>query len=244
MTCRIHSPRALVAAIVVGAIALSAGGCASGRGSEPDLVNGKTLFAGEGQCGSCHALARAGTMGTQGPDLDDAFGPARRQGLGQQTIAGVVRNQIANVRRGSIMPEDLVTGDDARDVAAYVAYAAGRPGEDAGALAAAGAAAQSEEPAVAENGVIEIPADPSGALAFTFPKAEAEAGELELVMPNESPVEHNIAVQSGGVDEVGEVVGTGEESVVSASFDSGEYEYVCTVPGHEEGGMTGTLTVE
>jgi mono/diheme cytochrome c family protein len=36
-------------------------------------------------------------------------------------VAGVVRQQIENVRRGSAMPADLVTGQDARDVAAYVA---------------------------------------------------------------------------------------------------------------------------
>ncbi len=51
-----------------------------------------------------------------------------------------MHDQIANVRKGSIMPEDLVTGKDARDVAAYVAQVAGMPGEDMGALATAGLA--------------------------------------------------------------------------------------------------------
>lgn len=46
---------------------------------------------------------------------------ARPRGLGRGTVAGVVRQQIENVRRGSAMPADLVTGQDARDVAAYVA---------------------------------------------------------------------------------------------------------------------------
>lgn len=113
-------------------------GC--GGRDEPDLVNGKALFIGEGTCGSCHVLERAGTMGTQGPSLDEAFGPARQDGLGEQTIQGVVQEQIGNVRKGSIMPEDLVTGEDARDVAAYVAKVAGVPGEDMGALATAGLA--------------------------------------------------------------------------------------------------------
>ena len=38
------------------------------------------------------------------------------------------------------MPDDLVTGEDAKDVAAYVAFATGKPGEDEGALAQAGLA--------------------------------------------------------------------------------------------------------
>jgi mono/diheme cytochrome c family protein len=123
------------------AAAFLAAGC--GR-DEPDLVNGKALFIGEGQCGSCHTLERAGTMGAQGPNLDDAFGPARGDGLGKQTIAGIVHEQIEEPREGSMMPEDLVTGDDARDVAAYVAEVAGMPGEDTGALATAGLADATE----------------------------------------------------------------------------------------------------
>lgn len=123
------------AVLAAAGVALVATGC--GR-DESDLVNGKQLFV--ENCGTCHALERAGTSATQGPNLDEAFGPAREDGLGEETIEGVVQRQIANVRRGSIMPEDLVTGDDARDVAAYVAAVAGVPGEDTGQLASAGLA--------------------------------------------------------------------------------------------------------
>ena len=111
-------------------------GC--GQQEQVDLVNGKRLFTGEGQCVTCHVLERAGGGGVLGPNLDEAFGPSRRDGLGQQTVEGIVLRQIDQTRRGSIMPEDLVTGDDARDVAAYVAQAAGMPGTDTGGLAAAG----------------------------------------------------------------------------------------------------------
>lgn len=224
---------------------LALGGLAVGCGAsdEPDLVNGKDLYT-SAQCASCHTLARANATGTQGPNLDEAFGPSREQGLGKETIAGVVRDQIVNVRKGSIMPEGLVTGEDARDVAAYVATVAGVPGEDTGALATAGAPEVSDEPVVAENGTLEIPAAPTGALSFTANMAEAEAGEVELVMPNESSVQHNIALRGDGVQEEGPVVGMGEESTVSADVDSGDYQFYCSVPGHEEGGMVGDLTVK
>ena len=66
--------------------ALTASGC--GRGQESDMVNGKALFT--QKCGSCHVLERAGTKGKQGPDLDEAFGPSRSDGLGERTVAGVV----------------------------------------------------------------------------------------------------------------------------------------------------------
>ena len=120
-------------------------------------MNGKELFIGEGTCGSCHALARAGTKGTQGPDLDDAFAQARRDGMNEETVEGVVLRQIAHPRRNSIMPADLVTGDDARDVAAYVGEVAGIQGEDTGALADVGT--QKGGKATAKNGVLQIDAD-------------------------------------------------------------------------------------
>jgi mono/diheme cytochrome c family protein len=112
-----------------------AAGC-GGRGNKPDLVHGKALFI--QKCGACHTLARAGTKGIQGPNLDAAFAAARAQGFGRSGIRGVVRDQLSHVRRGSIMPRNLVTGNAARDVAAYVAFAAANPGPDTGALATAG----------------------------------------------------------------------------------------------------------
>jgi mono/diheme cytochrome c family protein len=116
-------------------VALALAAC--GR-DDTDLSNGKAQFV--QQCGSCHELSRAGTQGQTGPSLDAAFRAALRDGMNRDTIEGVVHRQIANVRRNSKMPADLVTGDDARDVAAYVAYATGKTGEDSGALAQAGLA--------------------------------------------------------------------------------------------------------
>ncbi len=222
------------------ALALVASGCGRSQ-DEADLANGKELFVGKGTCGSCHALARAGTNGQQGPDLDAAFGPSLQQGLGKETVEGVVHDQIANVRRGSIMKEDLVTGDDARDVAAYVAFAAGQGGEDPGVLASIGGA-QNNDPIAAKGGVLEMPANPDGQLAFASTKATAPPGKLTVNMDNPSPIQHNIAIQE--LNAIGEVVGNGGNSTIEVTVEGKEYEYVCTVPGHETGGMKGVLTVK
>jgi mono/diheme cytochrome c family protein len=225
--------------VILAALALAASGC--GRSHEPDLVNGKTLYV--QKCGACHVLKRANTRGVPGPNLDAAFAAARSEGMNESTVAGVVRRQIANVRRGSIMPPNLVTGNDAIDVAAYVADVAGQPGKDRGALVAAGRPKVSKKPVEAKNGVLDIDADPSGALAFTAINAVAPAGQVQLVMDNESSVQHNIAVKDGGLDEKGPVVGQGGKSRVSASLKAGKYVFYCSVPGHEDGGMKGNLTV-
>jgi mono/diheme cytochrome c family protein len=125
----------LIVALAVAAAALSLAAC--GR-EEADLSNGKALFV--ERCGSCHVLGRAGTAGPTGPDLDTAFRAALADGMGRNTVEGIVHDQILNPRKNSVMPAGLVTGDDARDVAAYVGFAAARPGQDEGALAQAGLA--------------------------------------------------------------------------------------------------------
>ena len=100
-----------------------------------DVERGRALF--QSKCGTCHALAQAGTSATVGPDLDKAFLAARADGQDNDTIEGVVQAQIANPRPVSeddpnyertFMPADLVTGQDAEDVATYVGQVAGVPG--------------------------------------------------------------------------------------------------------------------
>jgi plastocyanin len=219
------------------AVALALPLSACGREETPDLVNGKEEFI--GKCSSCHALARAGGGGTQGPDLDLAFAQARRDGMNEETVEGVVKDQIANPRRNSIMPADLVEGDSARDVAAYIAMVAGQSGEDTGELAQVGQ--EEGGTAKAKGGVLQIDAAESGALAFTADKATAPPGKIEFVMDNPASVDHNIALEDGPE---GDIVGNGGTSRFSTTLRPGEYVYVCTVPGHAEGGMVGDLTVK
>jgi plastocyanin len=229
---------ALPVAALLGLVAV---GCGS-HGGHADLVNGKTLFV--QKCGACHTLARANTKGIQGPNLDAAFISARQSGFQNTGIEGVVFNQISHVRRGSIMPNNLVTGDDARDVAAYVGRSAAVPGKDAGELATAGQPKTSSKPAVEQNGTLNIPADPTGALAFQYSKANATAGSVTLEMPNKSSITHDISIKGNGINENGPQVGQGGTSKVTADLKPGTYTFYCSVPGHEAGGMKGTLTVK
>ena len=196
-------------------------------------------------------LERAGATGPVGPDLDAAFAQSRDDGLGESTFEGVVHQQILHPNRNpqvdpetgerTAMPPKIVEGDDARDVAAYVAQAVARPGEDTGKLAAVGAQ-KAEGTATAENGVLDIPMAAAG-LAFQFADAEAEAGEVRVTSENPQSVDHNIAVRGNGVDEKGPVV-QNAVSEVTVDLEPGEYEFYCSVPQHAEGGMLGKLTVE
>jgi mono/diheme cytochrome c family protein len=123
--------------LIAGAVGLLAGGAIlSGCGAgDADTARGRQLFI--ANCGTCHALAQAGTSATVGPDLDAAFAQARADGMTESTIEGVVEKQIAHPREIEegvpdysrvYMPPELVTGQDAADVSAYVGDVAGVPG--------------------------------------------------------------------------------------------------------------------
>jgi plastocyanin len=141
------------------------------------------------------------------------------------------------------MPAKLVTGENAEDVAAYVGYAAARRGKDTGALATAVGGAQ-RPLATAKNGVLENPADPNGQLLFVFRNMEAPPGPLQVRSPNESSVQHDIAIQGNGVNAKGAVGVNGHVSEFRVTLRPGEYPFLCTVPGHAAAGMRGTLTVK
>jgi plastocyanin len=228
-------------------------------GDDDNLVAGKQMFV--EKCGACHVLERAGTKGTVGPNLDAAFQQAVKDGLGRDSIKGVVHRQIEipnprGIQAGPekpdkpapriVMPKDLVTGKDALDVAAYVGYAAARPGKDTGALANAVPQAGGGKPIAAANGTIDIPADPSGQLSYVTKQATAPAGALVITSTNKSSTPHNIAIEGPGVPQkAGPVISNGATSKVpSITFKPGKYTFFCTVPGHRQAGMEGTLTVK
>lgn len=238
----------------VAAAALGASGCQLVDDGD-NLVAGKQVYV--EKCGSCHTLNRAGTTGVTGPNLDEAFQQARADGFGQSTFAGVVERQIHNParsrqldpktgKRTQEMPdadELNISNEAAQDIAAYVATAVARSGEDKGLLATVGVK-RSTKVAKEDNGVFDIPADPSGALAYTFGGAEGESGTLVLNSKNDSAIDHNIAIEGGGQDIKGPVVKDGGVSTVEFDAEPGEYTFYCSVPGHREGGMLGKLTVK
>ncbi len=233
---------AALAAIAAAAAAVLAGCGSDVKGGHADLVNGKQLFV--ARCGACHTLARAGARGSVGPDLDAAFAQSLSDGFRRSVVRGVVREQILFPSRSGEMPAKLVTGQDATDVAAYVAFATAKTGEDTGALASA-VRSVSQRSATAEGGRLEIDANPDGQLAYEVSSATATAGALEIDSRNASGTPHDIALEDadGRLLGNGEVVSNGGVSRVAVDLRPGRYTFYCTVPGHREGGMEGTLTV-
>jgi mono/diheme cytochrome c family protein len=120
--------RPLLVLAVLAATVVAVSGCGT---TTADTARGRTLFI--QNCGTCHTLAEAGSAGTQGPDLDDAFAAARESGQNSDTIEGIVKAQVENPRPVNgdpavSMPSEIVTGQDLSDVIAYVGSVAGVPG--------------------------------------------------------------------------------------------------------------------
>jgi cbb3-type cytochrome c oxidase subunit III len=122
-------------AVVLLLSACGTGGSVSNASS--DKENGRKVF--QDKCAGCHTLSAAGSTGTIGPNLDASFAQARSEGFKESAILDIVHDQIkfpgqypvAQNNPDSIkanMPANLVTGQSAVDVAAYVAANAGLHG--------------------------------------------------------------------------------------------------------------------
>jgi len=146
--------RVSIGLVGLAAGALLAAGCGTGgvaNNSGADTTSGQKLF--QSNCASCHTLAAANASGTVGPNLDAAFYGDRKQGFKPSSIENVVLDQIRlgsgpiasgsskntkAVKNEPTMPANIVTGQDAVDVAAYVASVAGQSGPEAASPSALG----------------------------------------------------------------------------------------------------------
>jgi len=231
---------------VVAAIAVALTACGSvKRFDNPNVVAGKIAFI--QKCGACHTLARAGTKGIIGPDLDDAFAASLQDGLGRSAIEGVVHDQILGPNPNGVMPAGLASGATADNIAAYVSQAADAPGQDTGLLAAAVHPPGTGPPAVEKAGTLALEADPTGQLSYTTRKATATPGPVTITMKNMASIGHNIALQtgtSGPVLAAGPIVSGGGSDTLHVTLKPGTYTFFCQVPGHRAAGMYGTLTVK
>ena len=92
---------------------------------------------------------------------------------------------------------------------------------------------------------VSFEADPGGELAYTTTTATAKAGQVTVDFNNPQALTHDVAIEDSSGKEVGatELIASGEDST-TVDLKPGTYTYFCTVPGHREAGMEGTLTVK
>jgi mono/diheme cytochrome c family protein len=106
-------------ALIAGVLVVA--GCGSSSNNANDLAKGKQQFT--QLCGGCHMLADAGTQGQVGPNLDDAFAASRQAGFKSNGMKQLIEEWISMAQPP--MPRNLVSGQAAANIAAYVASVAG-----------------------------------------------------------------------------------------------------------------------
>ena len=92
---------------------------------------------------------------------------------------------------------------------------------------------------------VKFEADPSGALAYTQTDVSAPAGSDTIEFDNPASLGHDVVIEDSGGNEVARTdVITGTTTTTNADLKAGTYTFFCSVDGHREAGMEGTLTVK
>jgi plastocyanin len=106
-----------------------------------------------------------------------------------------------------------------------------------------GAKAKPEAKAKGPGGTLKLAADPTQ-IAFDTTTLTSKPGKVTIDFDNPSALEHDVAIEQDGKQiAISETIAKGKTSV-SADLAPGAYTFLCTVPGHAEAGMEGTLTIK
>jgi uncharacterized cupredoxin-like copper-binding protein len=92
---------------------------------------------------------------------------------------------------------------------------------------------------------LDFEADPDGQLAYTTDEATSEPGKVTVNLSNPAPVPHDVRIEDAKGKDIGgtEVISEGNDSGM-VNLKPGEFKFFCSVPGHRQAGMEGTLSVE
>jgi plastocyanin len=84
-----------------------------------------------------------------------------------------------------------------------------------------------------------------GMTEYAFDPADetVTAGDT-ITAQNDGELPHNYTIEAGGDEVTSGDVDPGSSGEVTVDVDPGEYDVICTIPGHAEQGMEGTITVE
>ena len=269
-TRMIRPPRALLLPTAV-AVALGTAACGTQHihipSSDPNFhADFAAAQVFNQRCGGCHTLSYAGTHGSAANPrtAEPINGPNFNVRCERPAIR--VLYAIANGGfEGAYMPQNVVVGQQAREVAMFVSRFAGRqavnepaPGvkpcmdQSIGQLPSAGGGAQAPAapsapaPTASVGNTLQVRADAT-ALKFIPDKLTApKAGKVTIDFTNPSPIPHNLTLQRGTN---GTVLGhtptfASGKHTLALHLAAGTYTFYCSVPGHRQAGMVGTLTVK
>jgi plastocyanin len=96
-----------------------------------------------------------------------------------------------------------------------------------------------------EGESVSLTANPDGDLAYEETSLSAAAGAVTIEFDNPASIGHDVVVEDSGGTEIARTdVISSSSATAAGEYEAGDYTYYCSVPGHREAGMEGTLTVE
>lgn len=90
---------------------------------------------------------------------------------------------------------------------------------------------------------LQLAASPTD-IAFDTTELTSKPGEVTIDFDNPAALEHNVAIEQDGKELATTETITEGKASLSVDLAPGIYTFLCTVPGHAEAGMTGTLIVK
>lgn len=104
--------------------------------------------------------------------------------------------------------------------------------------------AQAPQAPRATGRTLALAADPSGRLAYDKARAAVLAGRVTVRFTNDAPLDHNVTIAQGSRTLGATKTIVRASATLTLNLPAGKYVYYCSVPGHRQAGMEGTLTVE
>jgi plastocyanin len=138
---------------------------------------------------------------------------------------------------GSLAGQRAVMAISAVLVIAAVATAVITSGTPAPAGAASSAASSTT------GGPLKLAANAGGQLSYDTKQLSAKAGAVTVAFTNVSPLEHNLTIAQGSTVLGATPTFTGASKALTLTLKPGTYTFYCSVPGHRQAGMEGTLKV-
>ena len=97
----------------------------------------------------------------------------------------------------------------------------------------------------ASGSQVQLSAEPSGALAYETDSLSGAGTNVQIAFTNDSGTPHDVRVEDAdGTDLGGTDTFAGSSETADLELEAGEYTFFCSVPGHRQAGMEGTLSVE
>lgn len=105
------------------------------------------------------------------------------------------------------------------------------------------AAKKPQAAAKGPGGTLQLKASPTD-IAYDTTELTSKPGKVTIDFENPAAIEHDVAIEQDGEEIAKSEVITESKTSVTADLAPGTYTFLCTVPGHAEAGMEGTLTVK